>query len=125
MRHINPAKAAIAVGTVTGLWHLMWVVIVALGWAKPVLDFILRLHFIRLDVAVAQFAPGTAALLVGITFALGGLFGLLFAVVWNWLGRDTVRPPISPATSAAQAPQPAVRPSGSPFHADQRADRTT
>lgn len=86
MRHINPGKSALAVGTVIGLYHLMWVTIVALGWAKPVLDFILRLHFIQLDIAVAPFAAGTAALLVAVTFTIGAVFGGVFAFVWNWLG---------------------------------------
>ena len=88
MRHISPAKAAVAVGSVIGLYHLMWVTIVALGWAKPVLDFILRLHFINLNVAVAPFVFGTAATLVLLTFTLGALFGFIFALVWNWLGGE-------------------------------------
>jgi hypothetical protein len=88
MRRINPGNAAIAVGTVIGLYHLIWVTIVALGWAKPVLDFILRLHFIDLDVAIAPFVVGTAAALVVITFTLGALFGFIFALVWNWLGGE-------------------------------------
>ena len=40
MRHLNPSKAALSVGIVLGLWHLAWVTMVALGVAKPVLDYI-------------------------------------------------------------------------------------
>lgn len=86
MRHMNPAKAAISVGAVIGLWHLMWVAVVAVGWAKPVLDYILRLHFIQFQVSIAPFTIGTAAILVALTFTLGALFGSVFALVWNWLG---------------------------------------
>ena len=89
MRHINPSRAAVGVGTVIGLYHLMWVTIVALGWAQPVLGFILRLHFIELDITIAPFAFTTAASLVALTFTLGALFGFIFALVWNWLGRDS------------------------------------
>ena len=85
MRHLNPAKSAIAVGTVFGAWHLIWVVLVAAGAAKAVMDFILRLHFLRFDYALAPFDIVTAGALVGITFAIGAFFGLLFALVWNWL----------------------------------------
>jgi hypothetical protein len=86
MRHINPVKAGLSVGAVIGLYHLLWVSLVALGWAKPVLDFVLKLHFIQLQYDLAPFVIGTAALLVAITFGVGFLFGLVFACVWNWLG---------------------------------------
>lgn len=85
MRHIHPTKAAIAVGSVIGMWHLVWALFVAIGWAKPLMDFVLRLHFIRLDYDIAPFALGTAAALVVVTFAVGCAFGLVFALVWNWL----------------------------------------
>lgn len=93
MRHLNPAKAAISVGAVFGVWHFMWVTLVATGVAKPVMDFVLRLHFIQFDYALAPFAVSTAAMLVGLTFAIGALLGLVFALVWNWLsGRSEMEP---------------------------------
>ena len=85
MRRISPAKTAAATGSVIGLWHLIWVTLVGLGWAKPVLDFVLQLHFIRLDYQLAPYAAVTAAELVILTFAIGAAFGLLFAIIWNWL----------------------------------------
>ena len=101
MRHISPAKVGLSVGMVFGLWHLMWVGLVAIGWAKPFMDFVLRLHFIKLDFDLAPFAVGTAMVLVALTFCAGAFFGIVFAVVWNWLtsarpepqnpGRTTVR----------------------------------
>lgn len=85
MRYIRPLKAGIAVGVALGLYHLVWASLVALGWAKPLMDFILRLHFIHLDYAIEPFAPGAAAALIGVTAAIGFLFGLVFAIVWNRL----------------------------------------
>ena len=85
MRHIQPFKTGIAVGAVIGLWHLVWASLVAAGWAKPFTDFVLGLHFIRLQYDLAPFALGTAAALVALTFAIGFAFGLVFAVIWNWL----------------------------------------
>lgn len=85
MRHINPIKTSIAVGSVTGLWHLAWVTLVGFGWAKSVMDFILRLHFVELRYALAPYAAATAAELVMLTFLIGAAFGLVFALVWNWL----------------------------------------
>lgn len=85
MRKIHPLKAALSVGIVIGLYHWLWVVLVDLGAAKSVLDFILRLHFIQLDIQLMPYDAMTGMLLVGITFTIGGMFGLIFAYVWNWL----------------------------------------
>ena len=88
MRHINPAKAGFAVGVVLGLWHSIWVTLVAVGLAKPIMDFVLRLHFIELNYQISPFAIGPALTLIVITFCLGAAFGLVFALVWNWLSED-------------------------------------
>lgn len=85
MRRINPAKAALAVGIVIGLYHLAWVSLVAGALAKPFMDFVLKLHFIQIDYEIAPFDAATGAMLVALTFTIGALFGLVFAVVWNWL----------------------------------------
>lgn len=89
MRHISPIKTAVAIGTVIGLWHLVWVALVGVGWAKSVMDFILQLHFIKLQFELAPYSAATAGLLVVLTFGVGALFGLVFALVWNWLTFDT------------------------------------
>lgn len=89
MRHLSPTKSAIALGSVIGLWHLIWVTLVGIGWAKPVMDFILRLHFINLQYSLAPYAAATAALLVVLTFTIGALFGAVFAFVWNWLSVES------------------------------------
>jgi hypothetical protein len=99
MRHFNPSNAAISVGTVLGAWHLLWVALVATGIAKPVLDFVLRLHFLQFEYTLAPFILSTAAMLVGLTFIIGALVGLLFALVWNWLGRRPEAAERGPALS--------------------------
>ena len=103
MRHINPVKAGLAVGAVLGLWHLMWGTLVAVGAARPLMDFVPRLHFIQLRYEMAPFVPGTAALLVAITFGVGVAFGLVFALVWNWLSRrpEAARTSENSGTAAA------------------------
>lgn len=85
MKRISPTKAALSVGFVLGLYHLSWVALVALGVAKPVMDFVLKLHFIQMSYDIAPFSASTAASLVALTFAIGAAFGLVFALVWNWL----------------------------------------
>ena len=85
MRQISIAKTAMAVGTVFAAWHLVWVILVGVGWAAQVLSFILELHFLKIDLQLAPYSAFTAFSLVAITFCVGALFGAIFAVVWNWL----------------------------------------
>lgn len=85
MRHIQPIKTGIATGTVLGAWHLLWACLVALGWAKLIMDLILQLHFIEIDYGMLPFSVGTALTLVVITFAIGAALGFTFALIWNWL----------------------------------------
>lgn len=89
MRHINPIKTSIAVGSVVALWHLVWVMLVGLGWAKKVLDFVLQLHFLDLRYSLLPYSATTGATLVLLTFVLGACFGLVFAVLWNWLSYES------------------------------------
>lgn len=101
MKRINPMKAALSVGLVLGLYHLSWVALVGLGVAKPVMDFVLKLHFIRMSYDIAPFSVSTAASLVALTFAIGAALGLIFALVWNWLTNRAEMQPreISPRTA--------------------------
>ena len=85
MRRLSPLACGLSVGIVIGLWHLAWAALVASGYAQPLLDFVLRLHFLEIKYALAPFAASTAAMLIAVTFAVGFLFGSIFALVWNWL----------------------------------------
>lgn len=99
MKRISPTKAALSVGLVLGLYHFTWVALVALGIAKPVMDFVLKLHFIQMSYDVAPFSVSTASSLVALTFAIGAAIGLIFSLVWNWLTNRS-------ATQARAAPLP-------------------
>ena len=83
MKRINPAIAAFSVGLVIALYHAAWVALVATGLAKPLLDYVLRLHSIELSYTMAPFNVDTAVMLIVITYAVGALFGLVFALIWN------------------------------------------
>ncbi len=82
---INPAKAGLTLGALLGAWHLCWSILVALGWAQPVLDFVFWMHFIKPVYVVGAFDPAIAAVLIAVTAVAGFVIGWLFALLWNWV----------------------------------------
>jgi hypothetical protein len=100
MQKINALNLGLALGAVVGLWHVCWAVLVALGWAQALIDFILWMHFINPVLHVGPFVPGTAAILIVVTSATGFVAGYLLATAWNWLHRG----PAAGAAAPKEAP---------------------
>jgi hypothetical protein len=43
----NRNKVGLAIGALVGGWHLVWSLLVLIGWAQPILDFIFWAHMIK------------------------------------------------------------------------------
>lgn len=82
---LRPHRAGLVLAIFLGGWHLFWAALVAAGWAQPLINFVLWLHFIRPVYVVESFDVGIASLLVGITAGIGYALGWGFAVLWNKL----------------------------------------
>jgi hypothetical protein len=63
----------------------MWSLLVALGLAQLVIDWIFRLHFIQPPYTITAFNLGTAVTLIVVTSVIGFVMGWLFAAIWNLL----------------------------------------
>lgn len=84
MQKLNPSKVGLTLGSLIGLVHLVWSILVALGWAQGLVNFISWAHMMQEPLAmVAPFNAGTAVLLVVITFIVGYVLGTVFALIWN------------------------------------------
>ena len=82
---INPHRSGLALGLTFGLIHTAWALLVASGWAQAYIDFIFKLHFIKLDLTIEPFHAGTALLLITITASIGYLIGWTFGLIWKKL----------------------------------------
>ena len=51
----NKNHAGLALGSLTALGHLFWLVLVAIGLAKPLLDFVLSLHHFEMQYVISSF----------------------------------------------------------------------
>jgi hypothetical protein len=58
--------------------HFFWILLVALGIAQPLLDFIFKLHMLNSPLIVQAFDPALALGLVAITFMIGCFYGAVF-----------------------------------------------
>jgi hypothetical protein len=83
----NPNKVGLVIGALTGGWHLLWSLLIVLGCAQPILDFIFWAHMIKPVYFVKPFDPTAAVVLIVITSVVGYIFGFLGAVIWNKLQR--------------------------------------
>lgn len=78
----RPNKVGFVIGGLLGGWHLLWSLLVLLGWAQPVLDFIFWMHMIHPIYFVKSFDSVAAVTLILITTATGYGFGYVGGVMW-------------------------------------------
>lgn len=76
-------KVGLVFGSFLGLFHAVWSLLVAVGWAQVSLDFIFGLHMIEPVFRVSAFSLTTAGMLVVVTSIIGYIFGSVAAFLWN------------------------------------------
>lgn len=87
MNHLNPTKTGLAVGKLVGGVHLVWAVLVALGWAQALINFSQWAHMVSMPVVVQTFDISAAVTVVIVAALIGYVLGNIFAKIWNWLHR--------------------------------------
>ena len=83
MNHLNPAKTGLAVGKLLGGLHVIWAILVWLGWAQPLINFSMWAHMVSVPVVVKAFDLSAAVTVVIVASLVGCVIGYLFANIWN------------------------------------------
>jgi hypothetical protein len=83
----NPNKVGLVFAAVIGGWHLIWAILVLLGWAQPIIDFIFWAHMIQPVYVIKPFDPLASVTLIIVTAVIGYIFGFVGAIIWNRLHR--------------------------------------
>jgi len=90
-KHMESKDQLIQTGLIAGLClsslHLSWIVLILLGWAQPLMDFIFKLHMLNSPFQVQPFSIGLAVSLVIITFVIGAFYGLVFVLIKNLMAK--------------------------------------
>ena len=76
-------KLGLTLGSFLALIHLIWVALIAVGLAQPLMDFVYRMHSLNNPFTVMPFDIGYAVGLVVLTFVMGNVVGHIFAFVWH------------------------------------------
>lgn len=82
---ISPVRLGAIVAVLLALVHALWAGLVATGFAQPLLDFIFWAHFLNQPYQVQPFDMARAAILVGVTAAIGLVMGYVLGLIWNAL----------------------------------------
>ena len=80
---LNVKQSAMAFGTIFFIIHLVWVIIVALGFGQSVFDWLSSTHFLKDFHEIASFDLVTAIVLLVRAYIAGLVFGWLLAICWN------------------------------------------
>lgn len=80
---LNSTSNGVVLGLFTGSIHLLWVLLVVLGLAQPLLDFIYSMHFLSNPFTVQAFSFWYALVLIVLSTVVGYLVGWVLSVLWN------------------------------------------
>lgn len=76
--HVGLIAGALAV-----IIHSLWIILVLLGYAQALLDFVYGLHFLNNPFVVSEFNPIKAIGLLGMTFVCGYAIGWVLSYLWD------------------------------------------
>lgn len=84
-RGTSPHRLGLVLAMFIGGWHIIWSLLVLLGWAQPLINFIFWLHFITPPYQVGAFVVWRAIVLIAVTTTVGYVFGRVIGAIWNWV----------------------------------------
>lgn len=87
MEKLEKNKTGLVLGGFIAFWHLVWLALIAMGLAEPLLSFMMGIHHVLIDYSVLPFSPISAIMLLVIKFAVGYAMGWVFALIWNKITR--------------------------------------
>lgn len=85
MKELNKNQFGLIMGLFFAALHIAWSLLVAIGFAQVLINWILWLHFINISVHVENFELTRAVLLVIVAFIVGYVVGYVSTWMWNMI----------------------------------------
>ena len=79
----DPKKAGLVGAVIIGGWHVVWSLLIILGWAQALVNFSLWAHMLRVPVVAGPFDAGASATVIVLAAIIGYAVGYILATVWN------------------------------------------
>lgn len=80
---LDPHKAGLSVGLFVGVVHTVWAILVALGWAKTLMNWSMNWHMVESSWSVKAFDLTSALTLIIVGVLVGYVLGFAFSTIWN------------------------------------------
>lgn len=80
---LNEHKTGLSLGIFVGCLHLLWSILVVLGFAQVLLNWSMGWHMVNSTITVAPFSMTNALTLIIVSALVGYIVGYGFAVIWN------------------------------------------
>ena len=87
MHTLNRPKVAMTLGIFFGGLHLVWSLLVALGWGQALVDFVMWAHMVHMMHIVGPFDLVASVTLIIVASIVGFAIGWAFSTIWNHLHR--------------------------------------
>lgn len=79
----NASKAGLVGGIFLGGMHVLWSVLVLLGWAQPLVNFSMWAHMVEKGIVIKPFEFGAALTVIIIASGVGYCVGYALSTIWN------------------------------------------
>ena len=79
----NAQKAGLVGATFLGGVHILWSLLVLVGWAEPVVNFSAWAHMVNATPDIGPFDATAAATLIVVAALVGYAIGYALSTVWN------------------------------------------
>jgi len=89
MEKLSKAKTGLVLGLFMAVVHAVWAILVGLGVAQGLIDWVTKMHMMENPYVVSDFSLGTAIGLIIMVFVVGNVLGWVFAALWNSLRKSS------------------------------------